>query len=739
MTTPDDAVLDDTALDAEQLTLPGMPRPRRRSRRVVDGAPVAAVLPVARVVLDVTPAHLDRPFDYLVPEPLSAEAQPGVRVRVRFGGKDVDGFVVGRVAESEHEGSLALLRRVVSPVPVAPAATVALCRAVADHYAGTLADLLRSAVPPRHARTEKTVLALPQAAAQVAPHHPSSAPVPSPWALYAGGPAFLKRVAAGESPRAVVTMLPDAAHAVPAWASGIAHAVEACLLSGRDAVVVAPDSRDVDVLMTALEARGLDEWRAPVEAALAAPDDVVAAGTTEVPGDARTVVRLEAGQGPSVRWAGFLAALTGRARVVVGTRAAAFAPVRQPGLLVCWDDDDSSHTDERAPRFHTREVLRLRTEQQGTAFLLAAPSRSLEAQVLLETGWARELTASRATVREVTPRVVALTSVETASEGPAGTARLPERAWRAVRAGLEHGPVLVQVPRSGYLPMVACAQCRERAECKVCAGPLRIPGPGATPQCAWCGALATRWRCRECGSTSLRSVRVGSARTAEELGRAFPQIPVRLSGVGTVGGVRAVVGAQPQLVVATPGAEPRAEGGYTVAALLDAAVATSHEGLGTESEALRRWLCAASLVRSAGAGGTVLLVGDAAPRPTNALVQWNPVGFAQRELEERRELSLPPAVRMVSIAGDAMAVDAFLAVLQLPDSALVLGPTPTIPGTRDADGPGEGSFDRPVRVIVRCAATEGAALARAVAAARVRESASRRRDLLRIELDPRSL
>jgi primosomal protein N' (replication factor Y) len=175
-----------------------------------------------------------------------------------------------------------------------------------------------------------------------------------------------------------------------------------------------------------------------------------------------------------------------------------------------------------------------------------------------------------------------------------------------------------------------------------------------------------------------------------------------------------------------------------VAALLDAAVSTSFEGLGTEGEALRRWLSAASLVRPAPRGGSVFLVGDAAPRPTNAFVQWNPVVFAQRELEERRELNLPPAVRMATMTGDAMAVEAFLGVLHLPASAVVLGPTPLAPRGA-AEAPGACSLGEPVRAIVRCAASDGEELARSIAAARVRESASRRRDLLRIELDPRAI
>src|SRR4051794_31273236 len=78
----------------------------------------AAVDPVARVLLDLPMAHLDRPFDYAVPETLATKAQPGVRVKVKFGGQDIDGFVIERRATTDHTGALQPLRRVVGAEPV---------------------------------------------------------------------------------------------------------------------------------------------------------------------------------------------------------------------------------------------------------------------------------------------------------------------------------------------------------------------------------------------------------------------------------------------------------------------------------------------------------------------------------------------------------------------------------------------------------------------------------------------
>src|SRR6202000_3401956 len=121
----------------------GRRRPGQRSGgKVRDTAP-AADRPVAKVAVDIPLAHLDRPFDYLVPERMAADAEPGCRVRVRFSGKLVDGFVLDRMASSDHPGRLSYLDRVVSAEPVLTPEIAGLARAVADRYAGTLADVLR--------------------------------------------------------------------------------------------------------------------------------------------------------------------------------------------------------------------------------------------------------------------------------------------------------------------------------------------------------------------------------------------------------------------------------------------------------------------------------------------------------------------------------------------------------------------------------------------------------------------
>ncbi|MER6563836.1 primosomal protein N' [Streptomyces sp. NPDC001027] len=672
------------ALIRESVRQAKAPRAKPRTWR---GAALAEELPVARVLVDKGVLHLDRYFDYAVPAELDADAQPGVRVRVRFGagrgrvregrregGGLIDGFLVERRAASDYSGPLAALAQVVSPERVLSQELLGLARAVADRYAGSLADVLQLAVPPRNARAEQ---------------RPSPEPLPPPappaagsWDRYERGGAFLESLASGGAPRAVWNALPG-----PEWSEELARAVAATLASGRGALVVVPDGRAA----------------ARVDAAL-----------TAVLGPGRHAL-LTADAGPEKRYREWLAVRRGSVRAVVGTRAAMFAPVQDLGLLALWDDGDDSHSELHAPQPHAREVLLLRAAQDRCGFLMGGWSCTVEGAQLVESGWARPLVAPREQVRRTAPLVRTVGDQDLARDEAARAARLPTLAWQAVREGLKTGPVLVQVPRRGYVPRTACAQCRAAARCRHCSGPLEARDGGAL-WCGWCGREEGAWHCPECGSFRLRAQVVGARRTAEELGRAFPAVPVRTSGREHV--LDTVPGA-PALVVSTPGAEPVAEGGYAAALLLDGWAMLGRPDLRAGEDALRRWVAAAALVRPQGDGGTVVVVAEPTLRPVQALVRWDPVGHAVRELAERAELGFPPVSRMAAVSGAAEAVTGFLAAVDLPGEAEVLGPVPVPPEPAGrprrpgAPPPGE----QWERALIRVPPGSGAALAAALKAA----------------------
>ena len=232
------------------------------------------------------------------------------------------------------------------------------------------------------------------------------------------------------------------------------------------------------------------------------------------------------------------------------------------------------------------------------------------------------------------------------------------------------GPSWSRCRGAATWPPSPAAGAAPRPGALTCGGPLEIGGSHQTPGCRWCGALTADWTCARCGSGQLRALVTGAARTAEELGRAFPGVPVRTSGGQHV---LATVPAEPALVIATPGAEPVAAGGYAAALLLDGWAMLGRPSLRAAEEAMRRWLNAAALVRPA---GPVVVLAEASLPVVQALIRWDPVTFSERELAERTELGFPPAVRMASVTGTPEAVADFVGAARLPAQAQVLGPVP---------------------------------------------------------------
>ena len=168
---------------------------------------------------------------------------------------------------------------------------------------------------------------------------------------------------------------------------------------------------------------------------------------------------------------------------------------------------------------------------------------------------------------------------------------------------------------------------------------------------------------------------LGDARTAEEIGRALPGVTVRQSSSGER--VLAEVDDQPAVVVATPGAEPVARGGYAAVLLLDTWLLLGRADLRATEEAVRRWANAAALVRPAVDGRRVLAVGDPAHPGLQALVRWDPGGLARREIDERASAHLPPASRVATLTGDARRPRGRPGRrCALPAGAEVLGPVP---------------------------------------------------------------
>ncbi|ROS73239.1 replication restart DNA helicase PriA [Curtobacterium sp. PhB130] len=630
---------------------------------------------VARVVLDSPLPQLDRLFDYRVPAELEDDCVPGVRVKVplRTGARMSDAYVVEVVDEGAFPGELSQIETLVSPVPVLAPEIWTLARAVADRAAGVASDVLRLAVPTRQVRAEKAWLA--RDPEQVLPA------VDAPAVTgYAEG--VVEEIVATNG-RAAVAAVPhpvqlDAAAGdtgwVPGWAATLAQAAARTLATERSAVLAVPDFRDVMDLERALLAL--------------------------VP--AERVVRFDAKQTNGQRAKALLQART-HPVVAIGNRTAMYAPAGDLGLIAMWDDGDASFIEQRAPYVHTRDVALVRAAQSGASLLFLAHARSTDVQRLVELGWLDDVVPYRQAVPHVVP-----TAQQVNADGPAAQARIPSSAWRAAREASRTGPVLVQVANPGFGTGLVCADCGERAHCRVCGGPLGAPTHGAVPQCRFCGALAAGYRCPTCGGGELKAVGQGAQRTADELGRAFPGTRIVVAD-----GSRPIdeVPAKPAVVVATRGAEPSTPGGYACVLLLDGEKMLGREGLRVQEEVLRFWTNAAA---KGAPGAEVYLVGIGGKLAT-AMALWQLDGPAHDELVDRRELLFPPAVRVATLSGTEAAVTAAVEALGEAPVGPVLGPVPVddpIPGT--------------VRAIVRFPYAHGAEVAATIKAEVIRRSSTRR-------------
>lgn len=581
---------------------------------------------VARVLVDSPLPQLDRLLDYRIPEGMEG-VEPGIRVSVplRSAKRMATAYVVELAGDADFPGPLSEVGAVVSPVPILRPEVWRLARAVADRAAGAANDVLRLAIPPRQVRVEKAWLARPSV-------EPAEIEAPD----LDGYPGLAEALDADS--RVALRVQPGIADgpggAATRWAHLLARAAVRTLAGGRSAILVAPDHRDQHQLELAL--RGL------------VPESLV--------------LRWDARQPNADRYRALLAAGSGAA-IILGNRSAVYAPAEKLGLVALWNDGDPLLGEPLTPYVHARDAALVRHEQQGGALLLAGHTRSTEAQRLVEIGWLEELGPSRFVRLKVIP------TADGPGEDPAATrARIPSVAYREARSGLERGPVLVQVARPGYAPGLRCAQCHEAARCARCRGPLRQRSAGAPPTCTWCGTTHRAWSCPNCNGAKLQTSGTGSARTADELGRAFPNTRIVVSD-----GERPLLEAddKPALVVATRGAEPFAPGGYACVLLLDGERMLARESLRVAEDCLRWWSDAAALASD---DGSVVLVGVGGALG-HALAGWSQPDFVRAEYAGRRELRFPPAVRMATLSGAPDAVEEALA--QLPPAAEVLGTTTT--------------------------------------------------------------
>jgi primosomal protein N' (replication factor Y) len=492
------------------------------------------------------------------------------------GTRRIDAYVVD-ISESSVPGMvLAEIDSANGSVPVLTPALWSLARTVADRNGGGAADVLRVAIPKRGVRVEK--------GRSIAGHNiPTARPsIRSVMSLDAG----VTETVNGPT----LCSLQQIADVVREAVAGV--------------IVVVPDWRDLALLSRALE---------------------------DVPH-----ITVDSSGTPSERYGRYLDILSGDARVVIGTRAAVYAPVVDLELLVVVDESDPLLEEPHTPYVHARDAAVIRNSIEGGRLVFASVTPSVESARFVELGFVEPAAA-------IPTRATVLLANDVTDDGFASRARIPTSGWRVLRDALERGPVLVQVSRPGFTPQVVCADCRTPHRCGTCRSLLSGNRDG-TVLCRVCGLTPIGLKCSHCAGRETAWSGVGSVRTADELGRAFPGVPV----VVADGEHRALeVPRRPCLVIATRGAEPIVSGGYEAVLIVDGDKELQRPGLRTSENCLRWWGHAASL--AATDASVVLANVDGAFASLFATNQWETI--VETELRERRALGFPPSTRAIAIRG----------------------------------------------------------------------------------------
>jgi len=586
-------------------------------RRSVDVP--ALDLPIARVCVDTGLAHLDRLFDYLIDESQSAAAQPGVRVRVPFAGRTLDGYIIERTKESAHAKTF--IGKVISPEIVLLPEIAQLARLVADRYVGSLFEVIRSAIPPRHAHTEAKVHPEQPAMTLASPESTQA------WSAFPNFENFVKVTIDRKTfPRMVWSAIPGVDPM-----RQISELAISALATGVGVLILLPDQISIKRLVE----------------------------TFLISNPKLSPTILAAEDGPSKRYASFLNLSRGISNLCIGTRSAAFAPVKELGLIIVWDDVDESFEEQHSPGWHAREVSIIRSHHQQVALAIGGWSVSVESAQLVKQNWAKLLSPERERVKKTFPKI------GTIGEG-ATYIRLPTNAWKTIQESSRTGPVLILVPRRGHTPGLRCAGCRNAAHCP-CGGRLELLSTHAVPSCNWCGQVFSNWICPWCQESRFRASAIGNERTASEIGRAFPGLVVRTS----TGESRIErVPNEPAIIVSTPGAEPWCPEGYAGGVILDGWAFFDRPVLRSSEDAATRWFQVAALMRP----GAPLFLGTENAHPlAQALSRWDAFGLAERELAEREKLSLPPVSRVAVLQGDPSTLRKAIASISI-STAEISGP-----------------------------------------------------------------
>jgi primosomal protein N' (replication factor Y) len=224
----------------------------------------------------------------------------------------------------------------------------------------------------------------------------------------------------------------------------------------------------------------------------------------------------------------------GKMRVVVGTRSAVFAPLKDLGLIVVDEEHDSSYKQSDArPYYHARDLAIVRAKSEGASVILGSATPSVESFHKAETGKFRLFTWEKRAGNTKLPQVV-LVDLKSQLSGP-GLVSAPLEQAIADALG-QNSQVMLLLNRRGFSPYVQCRRCGQIISCPNCSISLTYHLKGPKMLCHYCGYTRKPLdACPACHSGEFIFNAKGVQGLEEELGKKFPKAGVLRMDADTTG------------------------------------------------------------------------------------------------------------------------------------------------------------------------------------------------------------
>ncbi len=666
------------------------------SRHRVDRATPSLLDPpelrTARIARVALLRPVDKPYSYFVPDRLAGVVRPGMRVTVPFGrgDKPATAFVLD-ISDSPWQSTL---KPVLDPVDVTPlldAALLELGEWIARYYAGHLGRTLDLMVPAAFKkqigrRRVRHVLRRPDASPEGLKLSPKQKRALEILANADGGlpiQSLLERAACTSAvvksleKKGIVQVEVRLEEESISSARAAEHVEPGFALNDDQASAVARISAAIDAGAFSVQVLFGVTGSGKTEVYVAAMRRALAAGrqamllVPEIALTTQTVRRLvhrfdrvaviHSGMSDGERSRTWAAVAAGAVDIVIGTRSAVFAPCPALGIIIVDEEAEASYKSQSSPRYHTRDVAIKRAQLCGIPVVLGSATPSLETWLNLKTRKHFELIRLPRRVRGLAMPTLKLVDMRHEHDRRPGIHLLSPTMEEALRQTLDRGEQAVMLlNRRGFASYLHCYKCNTTLVCRHCSVNLVFHASTGMAHCHYCHARDTiPARCSTLGCEGkLVRFGMGTQRVEAELEQKFPLARVRrvdsdvMQHAGDYTDVLAAFERRDFDILV--GTQIIAKGldfpFVSFVGVVSADTALALDDFRSEERTFQLVLQVAGRSGRGETGGLVVVQTFAADTlPIRHAVRQDYEGFADRELERRKKMELPPFTRMVRV------------------------------------------------------------------------------------------